>query len=122
MLRHWRDADVEPFAALNADAEVMTLMPSMLSFAESAAFVTRIREHVAQHGFGLWAVEVLGVADFIGFVGLSVPRFSAPFTPCVEIGWRLARRFSSARALPALARALVARYPGMTMTDDAFIA
>ena len=42
-----------------------------------------------QRGFGLWAVEVNNVAPFIGFIGLSVPRFDAHFTPCVEIGWRL---------------------------------
>ena len=52
---------------------------------------TRIREHFDRHGYGLWAVEVPGVADFIGFVGLAVPRFESHFTPCVEIGWRLAR-------------------------------
>lgn len=46
--------------------------------------------HFQEHGFGLWAVEIPGVATFAGFVGLSVPRFEAHFTPCVEIGWRLA--------------------------------
>jgi len=108
VLRHWRDSDVEPFDALNTDDDVMALMPSTLSFAESAAFVTRIREHFAQHGFGLWAVEVLGAADFIGFVGLSVPRFSAPFTPCVEIGWRLARPFWGSGYATEAARAALA--------------
>lgn len=52
--------------------------------------VARIRAHHAERGFGLWAVEVLGEAPFIGFVGLTAPRFTARFTPCVEIGWRLA--------------------------------
>jgi RimJ/RimL family protein N-acetyltransferase len=57
---------------------------------ESDAVAGRIRDHFARHGFGVWAVEAPGVADFIGFVGLSVPTFQAHFTPCVEIGWRLA--------------------------------
>jgi RimJ/RimL family protein N-acetyltransferase len=41
----------------------------------------------------LWAVDISGVTSFAGFVGLSVPRFQAPFTPCVEIGWRLAAEY-----------------------------
>ncbi|RPI10335.1 MAG: N-acetyltransferase, partial [Actinobacteria bacterium] len=40
-----------------------------------------------------WALESPGEARFLGFVGLAAPRFDAPFTPCIEIGWRLARRF-----------------------------
>jgi len=90
VLRGWRDADVEPFAAMNADPRVMEHFPARLSSGETAAMVARIRVHFEEHGFGLWAVEVPGVAPFIGFTGLSRPRFLAPFTPCVEIGWRLA--------------------------------
>ncbi|MBI2826015.1 MAG: GNAT family N-acetyltransferase [Planctomycetia bacterium] len=89
-LRQWRDDDLAPFADLNADPRAMEFMPKVLSRAESDALAERIGEHFARHRFGLWAVEVTGVADFIGFVGLSIPAFEAPFTPCVEIGWRLA--------------------------------
>jgi RimJ/RimL family protein N-acetyltransferase len=91
VLRRWRDEDLEPFAELNADPEVMALMPALLDRRESDALATRIREQFEERGFGLWAVEVPGEAPFIGFVGLSVPRFAAAFTPCVEVGWRLAR-------------------------------
>ncbi len=92
LLRPWRDEDLAPFAALNGDPVVMEFFPSPLDRAESDAAAARIREHFAAHGYGLWAVEVPGVADFIGFVGLAVvSRFQAHFTPCVEIGWRLAR-------------------------------
>jgi RimJ/RimL family protein N-acetyltransferase len=90
-LRPWRDADLAPIAEMNADPRVMEFFPKLLDRAESDLLVTRIRDHFARHGFGLWAVEVPGVADFIGFVGLAIPRFEAHFTPCVEIGWRLAR-------------------------------
>ena len=89
-LRAWREEDLAPFAALNADPAVMEFFPRPLDRAESDAAVARIREHFARRGFGLWAVEATGVADFIGFVGLSIPGFTAHFTPCVEIGWRLA--------------------------------
>lgn len=90
LLRPWRASDREPFAALNADARVMEYFPSVLDRAASDATVDRIEAHFAKHGFGLWAVEVPGIAPFIGFVGLIVTNFTAPFTPCVEIGWRLA--------------------------------
>lgn len=91
LLRRWAPADRAPFADLNADAEVMRYFPGVLSRAESEALVDRIEAHFAARGFGLWAVEAPGVAPFLGFVGLSVPRFEAPFLPGVEIGWRLAR-------------------------------
>jgi RimJ/RimL family protein N-acetyltransferase len=88
-LRRWRDEDREAFAAINSDARVMEFFPSRLSRAESDAMVDRIEQHFSECGFGLWAIEVPDIAPFIGFTGLSVARFSAPFTPCVEIGWRL---------------------------------
>ena len=89
-LRPWRDQDRAPFAAMNADARVMKFFRSCLSRAESDAMVGHIQAHFNKHGFGLWAIAVPGVAPFIGFAGLSVPTFSAHFTPCVEVGWRLA--------------------------------
>lgn len=89
-LRRWRQADRAPFAEMNADPRVMEFMPALLSREESDAFATRIEAHFEQRGFGLWAVEIAGGPPFAGFIGLSVPRFTAPFTPCVEIGWRLA--------------------------------
>jgi RimJ/RimL family protein N-acetyltransferase len=57
---------------------------------ESQSQAAAIAEQFHRHGFGFWAAEVIGVAQFVGFVGLSIPSFEAHFTPCVEIGWRLA--------------------------------
>ena len=68
----------------------MEHFPALLPRAQSDALARRSEQHFATHGFGPWAVEVPGVAPFIGFVGLVVPAFEAHFTPCVEIGWRLA--------------------------------
>lgn len=106
-LRPWRAEDLEPFAALNADPRVMEHLPKPLDRAESDALAARIRDHFDRHGFGLWAVEVPGEVAFAGFVGLLVPRFDAHFTPCVEIGWRLAhaqwgRGFATEAARAAL--------------------
>ena len=90
LLREWRAEDREPFGELNADPVVMEHLPALLPRAQSDALARRSEQHFATHGFGPWAVEVPGVAPFIGFVGLVVPAFDAHFTPCVEIGWRLA--------------------------------
>ena len=90
ILRPWRGADVAPFAALNADPRVREYFPSCLTQAESDGSAQRIRANFEARGYGLWAVEVGGGAPFIGFIGLAEPTFVAHFTPCVEIGWRLA--------------------------------
>jgi RimJ/RimL family protein N-acetyltransferase len=90
LLRPWTPEDREPFALLNADARVMEHFPKCLDRAESDAVAARIDSRMRELGFGFWAIEVPGVSRFIGFVGLSVPRFTSHFTPCVEIGWRLA--------------------------------
>lgn len=90
LLRPWRRDDLDPFAALNADPRVMQFFPSVLSRRDSDALGGRIAAYIDTHGWGLWAVEVSGVTPFAGYIGLSVPAFVAPFTPCVEIGWRLA--------------------------------
>ena len=91
LLRPWRDEDLAPFAAINADPQVARYLPSTWSRHESDAFVERVRQDFERDGFGLWAATRLDAPShpFIGFIGLAVPRFEAPFTPCVEIGWKL---------------------------------
>lgn len=90
VLRPWNSADLEPFAALNADPGVMEYFPSVLSRKESDALAARICTKLEEQGWGLWAVSVPDVANFIGFIGLARPTFDAHFTPAVEVGWRLA--------------------------------
>lgn len=90
-LRPWRDSDLEPFAAMNADPLVMEHFPSIPTREESDAMAARIMARITEQGWGLWALEVIGGEPFIGFTGLAVPTFEAHFTPCTEVGWRLAR-------------------------------
>ena len=92
-LRQWRDSDLEPFARLNADAEVMEFFPSRLTRETSDAVARRLRDKIAERGYGLWAVEERASGDFIGFIGLQPPAAQLPFSPCIEIGWRLARAY-----------------------------
>ena len=91
LLRQWRDEDLEPFARLNADPETMRYFPAPPSREQSEALAERARRQIEEQGWGLWAVEVVDGASFVGFVGLSRPGFDAHFTPVVEVGWRLGR-------------------------------
>lgn len=86
-VRPWTEADRDAFRRMNADPRVMRFFPSVLSEAESDAFLARIQDHQAEHGFTLWAVEDKN-GNLAGLTGLARVRFEAPFTPCVEIGWR----------------------------------
>jgi RimJ/RimL family protein N-acetyltransferase len=90
-MRVWRDADRAPFAAMNADPEVMRHFPETLDAARSNASVDGWLAQFAAQGWSNWALERRADGTFLGFVGLSVPRRSFPFSPCVEVGWRLAR-------------------------------
>lgn len=93
ILREWEESDIEPFAKLNADPDVMEYFPSTLSTQETEEMVSRIKEKFAENGFGFWAVELKSTGDFTGFVGLNIPHYELPFSPCVEIGWRLSKEF-----------------------------
>ncbi|MBO0828860.1 MAG: GNAT family N-acetyltransferase [Streptosporangiales bacterium] len=90
-MRGWRESDLAPYAALNADPEVARYLAGPLTRERSDAMVERIERGFTEHGFGLWALEVAATGEFVGFTGLSVPAFEAHFTPAVEVGWRLAR-------------------------------
>jgi RimJ/RimL family protein N-acetyltransferase len=90
ILRRWRPSDREPFRAINADPRVMEFFPALLAPQESDELIARIEQHFENHGFGVYAAELIETNAFIGFIGLNIPSFEAPFMPAVEIGWRLA--------------------------------
>jgi RimJ/RimL family protein N-acetyltransferase len=90
LLREWHERDREPFAALNADPRVAEFLGKPMDRAASDALVDRIVGHWASDGHGQWAVERVEDGRFLGFVGLTAPSFETAFTPCVEVGWRLA--------------------------------
>jgi RimJ/RimL family protein N-acetyltransferase len=93
ILRQWQPEDLEPFAQMNQDPLVMEFMLSLLSKEESEKFITRAVAHLEKYGFSWFACTIKETNAFIGFVGLRVPYFEASFTPCVEIGWRLASKY-----------------------------
>jgi RimJ/RimL family protein N-acetyltransferase len=89
-LRQWIASDREPFARLSTDPQVMEFFPNLLDRTASDAMVDRVQTLIDERGWGLWAVELKADKQFIGFVGLHVPKVDLPCSPCVEIGWRLA--------------------------------
>jgi len=93
ILRPWKKKDLETFAELNQDLQVMEYFPSLKSYKESQEEYHRIVKDFKKEGFGLWAVSIIGGADFIGFIGLNRVKFAAHFTPAIEIGWRLIADF-----------------------------
>lgn len=93
LLRRWQLTDREPFARMNRDPRVSEFLAGSLTRDKSDRLIERIEHHFERRGFGLWAVELRTSSALIGYVGLSVPAFNAHFTPCVEIGWRLAAEF-----------------------------
>lgn len=90
VLRRWKDSDREPFYQLNSDPRVMEFYPKCLTREESDALIRRIDGHFERHNFGLYAVELREEPGFIGYIGLAHVEFQTSFTPCAEIGWRLA--------------------------------
>jgi RimJ/RimL family protein N-acetyltransferase len=117
-LRQWREADREPFAAMNSDPAVMEFFPSLQSRAAGDAGIDAWQSQFAANGWSNWAAELIESGQFIGFVGLSVPRRVLPFSPCVEIGWRLARPYwGQGLASEAAGRALHIGFESLGLTE-----
>jgi len=91
ILRNWKETDYEPYIRLNMDKDVAEFFPSVSTKAETLAQIHRFMQHINQYNYGFFAVERRDNREFIGFTGLSHPRFESYFTPCVEIGWRLSK-------------------------------
>jgi RimJ/RimL family protein N-acetyltransferase len=89
ILRRWREEDLPLYARLNADEHVMRFFPKTRSREESDTEARWLDERFDLDGFGPWAVEAPNVAPFIGFVGIWRIMRELPFTPAIEIGWRL---------------------------------
>ena len=93
IMRQWRKEDWSEFAKLNADPVVMEYYPSILSTEESNVMAQKIESLLSKRGWGFWAVESISEKTFMGFVGLHEPTYDLPVTPCVEVGWRLAKEY-----------------------------
>ena len=92
ILRQWKESDIESFAAMNLDPQVMEFYPRTFTIEQTMEMVKNMETNFKKDKFGLWALEIKATGEFIGYVGLGCPQFKAHFTPCVEIGWRIARK------------------------------
>ncbi|MFB2538398.1 MULTISPECIES: GNAT family N-acetyltransferase [unclassified Acinetobacter] len=93
ILRDWQERDKEPFARMNADAEVMRYFPNVLSSADSDIMMEAIQSRIEENHYGFFAVEHRQTGAFIGFIGLNSPKIDYPFNPCIEVGWRLDKAY-----------------------------
>jgi len=107
LLRRWEPRDLEPFAAINADPEVMEHIWPPLSRAETATMIEAFEERFERDGFGFWALETRDAGELIGFTGLRRVPEEMPFAPAVEVGWRLARAHWGAGMASEAARASI---------------
>ena len=93
LLRQWKKSDLIPFSKMNNDPKVMEFFPSTLIKLESDKLAKKIQKELQEEKFGLWAVEVIDVAPFIGFIGLHNVSFTAHFTPAIEMAWKLGFKY-----------------------------
>lgn len=107
LLRDWRPEDLDPFAQMNLDPMVMRYFPNTFTREESRERAERSAKALDELGWGCWAAELKEEAAFIGFIALAEPTFQAHFTPCVEIGWRLAEAYWGRGLAPEGARAVL---------------
>ncbi|MGX5172509.1 GNAT family N-acetyltransferase [Aliikangiella sp. IMCC44653] len=93
LLRQWTEDDFLPFAEMCSDKDVMEHFPKLLSTQESNEMGRKILSLISERGWGFWALEIPNKQKFIGFAGLHTPKGNMPFSPCVEVGWRLAKQY-----------------------------
>ncbi|WP_373998763.1 GNAT family N-acetyltransferase [Bdellovibrio bacteriovorus] len=107
ILRLWKPEDIDPFHALCSDPEVMEYFPSTLSKEETIAFIERLKANQKKDGYSFMACERKDTGEFVGFVGLSYFTHPTHFSPCVEVGWRLAKKHWGHGFAPEAARAVI---------------
>lgn len=107
LLRQWLEEDLDPYARMCADPEVMRYLPGVPTREESARQIERFMRHWEERDYGIWAVEEKAGGELIGFVGLAYQDDWPAGEHKVEVGWRLNRRFwgnglATEGALPSL--------------------
>jgi len=118
LLRQWTEDDFVHFAEMCNDKDVMEFFPKLQTQSESYEMAKRIQALIEDRGWGLWAVEIPNQHKFIGFVGLNIPKDNMPFSPCVEIGWRLSKHYwGKGYAIEAATKSLEYAFNKLNLTE-----
>ncbi|WP_338766510.1 GNAT family N-acetyltransferase [Bernardetia sp. ABR2-2B] len=91
--RNWQNTDTEKLFALNSDKDVMEFFPFLPSLEQTQALIEKMRGQFEKNGFCYFAVDLLETNEFIGFIGIAEQNYEADFTPCIDIGWRLDKKY-----------------------------
>ena len=86
-MRAFREDDLEAFAAMYADEEVMRWLGGTMNRQDAWRHMAVLTGHWRLRGYGRWALELRETGELAGHVGLWYPEG----WPAIEIGWALAR-------------------------------
>jgi RimJ/RimL family protein N-acetyltransferase len=89
LLRNWELSDLDDLHAVNSNPNVMRHFPTVMTKEETLAQLKRFQNHQDKEGFSYFAAELKETGECIGFIGMARQNYTAEFTPCVDIGWRL---------------------------------
>lgn len=110
-LRQFREDDLDAYARITADPEVMRYIGNGAPFTRDEAWhsLSYLLGHWELRGFGLWAVEEQESGALVGRIGLYRPEG----WPGLEVGWLVdrahwGRGFASEGGLAALTHAFEA--------------
>lgn len=93
ILRTWKPEDATAYFLINQDPKVIEFLRGPLTMQDVNDFIPAANRHQEQHGFTLWAAELKSTGELIGWIGLNSIVTGLPFTPTVEIGWRLGSQY-----------------------------
>jgi len=91
--RTWQSFDLDDFAAINSDPEVMRFFQNPYSKDDTQAMMERMQNMYQEKGYCYFAVDHLETKELIGTIGLGWKTFESDFTPCVDIGWRIGKKW-----------------------------
>lgn len=93
ILRSWKEEDREPYFHINQDPKVIECLLGPLTEQQVDLFIEAMNKQQHDRNYTLWAVEEKATGGMMGFIGLNYVEWEAPFTPAVEIGWRLGSEY-----------------------------